>query len=220
MITTCLHDHGYGIPVLSTPSRRFVGGAVVLSAAAAVGVRNLRQRQAVPDHTETHLSVSCADGRYAQARAAEALRLRPHWWGPEPRTVFPQTPPGGGAAVLHPTFGPALLDAVELLRSVHHFDMVELRLHVGGPGGCGYLNTMASGSEPMWSGSAGRPGSRSTSWSEFDVAAPPDVLRIGEVARDVVADRFADDPLEVRVRVDEFRHNLAGLPNVRTILTS
>jgi len=204
--------------VPSSRSRLLAGGVVVLSA-AAVGVRNLRQRQAVPDHTETHLSVSCADGRYAQARAAEALRLRPHWWGPEPRTVFPQTPPGGGAAVLHPTFGPALLDAVELLRRVHRFDLVELRLHTGGPGGCGYLNTMAAGPDPMWTG-PDAPGAGAGAWSEFDVARPSDVLRIGELARDVVAQRFAADPIEVRVRVDEFRHNLAGLPNVRTILTN
>lgn len=210
-------------------SRAIAGGAAVLSIATAAGLRNLRQRREIPTHTETHLSVSCADGRYAQARAAEALRLRPHWWGPEPRTVFPQTPPGGGAAVLHPTFGPALLEALGLLRGVHRFNLVELRLHVGGSGGCGYLNAMASGSEPMWRGASAAgagptsgptgPTSGPTSWADFDVASLDDVLRIGDLARDVVHEAFAHDPFEVRVRVDQFGHNLAGLPTVRTLTT-
>jgi hypothetical protein len=188
----------------------------VLSLAAAAGVRNLRQRREIPDHTETHLSVSCADGRYAQARAAEALRLRPHWWGPEPRTVFPQTPPGGGAAVLHPTFGPAVLAAIQLLRGVHAFDLVELRLHVGGPGGCGYLNAMASSGQPMWLG----PGEgQDAGWAQFDVTAPDGVLGVGALARQVIQSHFAENPIDVRIRVDQFGHNLAGLPTVRTILS-
>ena len=207
-------------------SQKIAGGAVALSIATTVGIRNIRQRRQIPEHTETHLSVSCADGRYAQARATEAMRLRPHWWGPEPRTVFPQTPPGGGAAVLHPTFGPAVIDAIGLLRGVHRFDLVELRLHVGGPGGCGFLNAMASTVEPVWSGPAGGSGGsggsgrvarRPTLWSEFDVASPVGVLRIGELAREIVGAAFVEDPIDVRIRIDQFGHNLAGLPTVRTL---
>jgi hypothetical protein len=196
-------------------SQKIAGGAVALSIATTVGIRNIRQRRQIPEHTETHLSVSCADGRYAQARASEAMRLRPHWWGPEPRTVFPQTPPGGGAAVLHPTFGPAVIDAIGLLRGVHRFDLVELRLHVGGPGGCGFLNTMAATDEAVWAGPVA--GSRPVLWSELDVASPVGVLRVGELAREIVGSVFADDPIDVRIRIDQFGHNLAGLPTVRTL---
>jgi hypothetical protein len=146
--------------------------------------------------------------------------LRPHWWGPEPRTVFPQTPPGGGAAVLHPLFGAAVLGAIELLRGVHRFELVELRLHVGGAGGCGYLNAMAASTEPLWFGDVTLDRDHERSWSQFDVTTPEGVLRIGELARDVLLSRFADEPLEVHVRVDGFGHNLAGLPTVRTLTTS
>ena len=203
------------------PRRRVAGSAGVLGVLALVRalLHNRRLRDVAPPHTEGDFSITCIDGRYGYWRAREGLKVWLTWRGPNIRTTFPPAELGGGAALLHPVHGPSILLKLVVSMGVHAFDTVTLHFHLldptGSGAGCGsHAERLASG-EPLWLGPDADPATAPL-WSAFALHTVEGMREVADLAAKLVRKQLPG--VKIVIQIDQFGHNMLGLPTVRPLV--